>query len=196
MTGPLPVTARLDEAFRSIAALQRHPGFFISLRGSTSLYNVFASPARYRREDADPFTPPFTPPRGRPRRRRARAPHLPLSEFANMGNDDQILVEIELKWTENRTRSCQTRPLLARTARASSPPPSGIADRIGFGLRPAGVLAPSGRRRVDLVSVSATRSAVVIVYQTISISTPRPPPRALPGAVHVQAATRSTATCG
>ena len=100
MTGPLPVTARLDEAFRSIAALQRHPGFFISLRGSTSLYNVFASPARYRREDADPFTPPFTPPRGRPRRRRARAPHLPLSEFANMGNDDQILVEIELKWTD------------------------------------------------------------------------------------------------
>ena len=39
-----------------------------------------------------------------------------------------------------------------RTARAS--------DRIGFGLRPVGVLAPSGRRRVDLSddrSVSATR---------------------------------------
>ena len=102
ITGPLPVTARFAVTFRSaiVGKLREGGANYQRLRPPCNC-GLVGPPLRAENGgvSADPFTPPFTPPRGRPRRRRARAPHLPLSDCQH-GQYDQILVEIELKWTD------------------------------------------------------------------------------------------------
>jgi len=54
---------------------------------------------------------------------------------------------LPLLWTPRSRRAPSPR---RRRGGARWPRTARASDRIGFGLRPVGVLAPSGRRRVDL----------------------------------------------